>query len=48
MNQKAKTQFTYNRILNAAITEFGTHSYESGSINNICSKNQISKGLIYS
>ena len=47
MNQKEKTQISYNKILNAAIAEFGTHSYESASINTMCSENHISKGLIY-
>lgn len=47
MNQKEKTQISYHKILNAAIAEFGTHSYESASINTICSENHISKGLIY-
>ena len=47
MNQKEKSRLSYNRILNAAIVEFGTHNYESASVNTICSENQISKGLIY-
>ena len=47
MNQKEKTQLSYQKILSAAIIEFGTHSYESASINTICSENQISKGLVY-
>lgn len=47
MNQKKKTKLTYNKILNAAIKEFGTHSYESASVNSICSENKISKGLVY-
>ena len=47
MKQSEKTQLSYNRILSAAIAEFGTHSYESASINTICQKNKISKGLVY-
>lgn len=47
MNQQEKTKRTKERILAAALAEFGTNSYESASINTICSKSQISKGLIY-
>lgn len=47
MKQKEKTKKTYNRILNAAIEEFSRNSYNNSSINSICSKNNISKGLIY-
>ncbi|MFR4440300.1 MAG: TetR/AcrR family transcriptional regulator [Hungatella sp.] len=47
MNQQEKTKRTKERILAAALAEFGTNSYESASINAICSKSQISKGLIY-
>lgn len=47
MKQSEKSQITYNKILNSAIKEFGTKNYDSASINNICSDNDISKGLIY-
>lgn len=47
MKQEEKTKRTYERILNAALAEFGTKSYENASLNTICSANQISKGLIY-
>lgn len=47
MKQSEKSKLTYEKILNAAILEFGTSSYESASINNICNDNNISKGLIY-
>lgn len=47
MNQKEKSKISKEKILNAAIAEFGTRSYENASLNNICSDNKISKGLIY-
>ncbi len=47
MKQEEKTRITYERILKAAIAEFGTKSYESASLNVICSENQLSKGLVY-
>lgn len=47
MNQKEKSQLSKDKILNAALTEFGTKTYENASLNNICNDNGISKGLIY-
>ncbi|MEG0296579.1 MAG: TetR/AcrR family transcriptional regulator [Clostridium sp.] len=47
MNQKEKSQLSREKILNAAIVEFGTKGYSNASINNICNDNKISKGLIY-
>lgn len=47
MKQNEKTKRSYDKILQAAIAEFGAKGYESASLNNICSVNQISKGLIY-
>ncbi|MBU5675422.1 TetR/AcrR family transcriptional regulator [Alkaliphilus sp. MSJ-5] len=47
MKQLKKSQISRDKILNAAIAEFGTKSYENASINNICNDNNISKGLIY-
>ena len=47
MKKQEKTQRTRERIIAAAITEFGTKSYDSASINTICSESQLSKGLIY-
>ena len=47
MNQKEKSQISKDKILNAAIAEFGTKTYENASLNNICNDNKISKGLIY-
>ncbi|WP_346929434.1 TetR/AcrR family transcriptional regulator [Clostridium sp.] len=47
MNQKEKSRISKEKILNAAIAEFGTKIYENASLNNICNDNKISKGLIY-
>ncbi len=47
MKQKDKNQLSREKILSAAIAEFGTKNFESASLNNICSDNNISKGLIY-
>lgn len=47
MKQSEKTKRTKDRILNAAIAEFGTKTYECASLNTICNDNQIPKGLIY-
>lgn len=47
MKKEEKTKYTCEKILQAALIEFGTQSYESVSLNSICKKYQISKGLIY-
>lgn len=47
MKQSEKSLMTKNRIIQAAIEEFGTFPYDTASINNICIKHKISKGLIY-
>lgn len=47
MKQSEKTKRTKEKILSAALVEFGTKSYEGASINTMCAENQISKGLIY-
>lgn len=47
MKKEEKTKLTCEKIVRAAIVEFGTKSYEAASLNTICSENQISKGLIY-
>ena len=47
MKREEKNQLSKDKILNAAIAEFGVKSYESASLNNICSDHNISKGLIY-
>ncbi len=47
MRQDERTEITKDRILQAAIREFGTNGYAASSVNSICSKYKISKGLIY-
>lgn len=47
MKKQEKTQKTKERILAAALKEFGSKSYDAASVNSICEAGQISKGLIY-
>lgn len=47
MKKQEKTQKTKERILAAALAEFGSKSYEAASVNSICEAGQIPKGLIY-
>ncbi|MGI5964129.1 MAG: TetR/AcrR family transcriptional regulator [Lawsonibacter sp.] len=47
MKKQEKTQRSRERILEAALKEFGTKNYDSASINTICSESHLSKGLIY-
>lgn len=47
MKKEEKTRRTYERIMAAAIAEFGTKNYDSASLTTLCNENQISKGLIY-
>lgn len=47
MKKQEKTQRTRERILEAALAEFGTKSYDGASMNSICSASQLSKGLVY-
>lgn len=46
MKQEEKTEITRQKILNAAMEEFGNYGYVGGAVNNIC-KTGINKGLIY-
>lgn len=47
MKQSEKTKKTYDKILLSATEEFGQKGYENASLNTICTKYNISKGLIY-
>lgn len=47
IKQEDRTELTKERILLAAIQEFGTNGYASSTVNTICNKYKISKGLIY-
>lgn len=47
MKKQEKTELTRERILQAALAEFGDHGYRMASLNAICSGHDISKGLLY-
>lgn len=47
MKRQEKTQRTQERILAAALAEFGEKGYEAASVNVICEKSQTPKGLLY-
>ena len=47
MKQEEKTGLTKERILQAAMQEFGTNGYAASTLNTICSDHAISKGLLY-
>lgn len=47
MKKEEKTKLTREKIIQAAIFEFGTKSYDAASLNSICFTNQIAKGLFY-
>ncbi|MGN0458257.1 MAG: TetR/AcrR family transcriptional regulator [Eubacterium sp.] len=47
MKQELKTKITKDKIIGAAIKEFGLHGFENGSINSICQSSNTSKGLVY-
>lgn len=47
MKKDIKTELTKEKILTAALHEFGTKGYDNATLNNICNDNGISKGLIY-
>lgn len=46
MKQEQKTEKTKDRIITAAVYEFGRYGYYGSSLNNICGS-KISKGLLY-
>ena len=47
MKKVEKTKQTCEKIVHAATIEFGSRSYDAVSLNAICGKYQIAKGLIY-
>ena len=46
MKRAEKTELTRQKILQAAVCEFGRHGYAGGTVNRIC-ESGISKGLVY-
>lgn len=47
MKQDERTRQTKEKIITAATEEFGTCGYSASSLNHICGKHDIAKGLIY-
>lgn len=47
MNREEKNMLKKQQIINSAIAEFGSNSYEEASLNAICRNGNISKGIIY-
>lgn len=47
MKKNLKTEKTKRKILDAAVEEFGIYGYDGATVNQICQKHGISKGLIY-
>ncbi|MBC5580677.1 TetR/AcrR family transcriptional regulator [Anaerofilum sp. BX8] len=47
MKREEKNQQSRRRILDSALTEFACRGYALGSINTICVKGDISKGILY-
>ena len=47
MKQEEKNKKSREHILSYAFAEFAAHGYLGASINTICSRGQISKGLLY-
>ena len=43
MKKEEKTKQTREKILHAALIEFGSKSYDAVSLNAVCSKYQIAK-----
>lgn len=43
LKQSEKTKRTKEKIMAAAMEEFGTKSYDAASLNTMCIENQISK-----
>lgn len=47
MKREEKNTLSRQRILEAAMQEFSAKGYEASSLNTICTKHEISKGIIY-
>ena len=47
MKQSERQERSRREILRAATEEFGTHNYEDVTIDSICSRHGISKGMMY-
>lgn len=47
MNREEKNMLMKQQIIKSAIEEFGIHAYSDASLNAICKRGNISKGIIY-
>lgn len=47
MKREEKNQLTRNKIIHGALVEFSSQGYKAGSLNNICTNEAVSKGIIY-
>ena len=47
MKQAQRQERSRREILQAAMEEFGTYNYSDVTIDNICSRHGISKGMMY-
>ena len=47
MNQKERNELSRARILTHASAEFAQYGYHGASVNRICEKGKVSKGLMY-
>lgn len=47
MNREEKHEQSRRRILDGALREFGEQGYHAASLNEICARDGVSKGLIY-
>ncbi|MDD4509158.1 MAG: TetR/AcrR family transcriptional regulator [Eubacteriaceae bacterium] len=47
MNREEKNQHTKEKIQRSAVTEFALHGYEAASMNAICHRGAVSKGIVY-
>ncbi|MGL4737178.1 MAG: TetR/AcrR family transcriptional regulator [Cellulosilyticaceae bacterium] len=47
MGREAQNELSKERILQAALEEFGQKGYEAASTNAMCKKHEISKGLLF-
>lgn len=47
MTQKERQEHSRKEILQAALDEFGTYEYAQVTVDNICGRHNISKGMLY-
>lgn len=47
MRQQERSERTRRKIMLASMEEFGSHSYAAASVNSICERGDLPKGLIY-